>query len=409
MTTPDSAPSPSQSRRLRVIPAASRRRRPAGAVRLATLQRQTDLILNSTAEGIYGLDLDGRLTFINPAAAAMLGWSAADLLGRTMHDAIHHHHGDGRPYPAPDCPIYAALQDGQSHVCADEVFWRRDGQAIPVAYASNPLVENGRIVGAVVTFSDITERLERDRLQAASRGALAAAEALKDQFLSMVSHELRTPVSVILSSADILSFQYGPYVSESQKRHIDKITRSSQRLMGLLTDLLDVTQLQAGTFQLHRRPVQFEAVVDDALDSVEHLATQRHQRLVRQIPTDLPLLAADPDRLVQVLSNLLHNASKFTPTGGVITVAVTLAGGQVQCTVTDSGPGIDPAKYGLLFQRFSRLDEPIHPEGRSMGLGLFIAKALAEAHGGRIGVTAAPGGGCCFHVSLPLAGPDDDL
>jgi signal transduction histidine kinase len=397
----------------------------AAEARLDALRRQNDLILTHAAEGIYGLDLAGNLTFINPAAAAMLGWDPEDLHGRPLtqlttnsrpadcpyyagYCPVHAAQPDGCPYPGVDCPIVLALQRGESFARSDGMFWRKDGSKLPVSFASNPILDGGRIVGAVITFSDCTERSERERLQDETTRALSKAEAVKNQFLSMVSHELRTPVSVILSSANILSFQYGPYAPDGQKRHIDKITRNSQRLMGLLADLLDATQMEAGTFQLHCRPVQLDAVIDDAIDSVEHIAKERHQHIDRQIPPDLPTFAGDPDRLVQVLSNLLSNASKFTPVGGLIRVDVQIRDGAAHCAVTDTGPGIAAEKQGLLFQRFSRLDEPVHSEGRSMGLGLFIARALIEAHGGQLAVDSTPGEGSCFHFTLPLRATDGE-
>jgi signal transduction histidine kinase len=248
----------------------------------------------------------------------------------------------------------------------------------------------------------ITPARRHTRRRQSPQDAAAQAESLKDQFLSMVSHELRTPVSVILSSANILSFQYGSYISAGQRKHIDKITRASQRLMGLLADLLDATQIQAGTFHLHRRPVSLTAVVDDAIESIEHTAAGCLQRITRHVASDLPDIPADPDRLVQVLSNLLHNASKFTPTGGTIDVSLQANGADVRFSVQDSGPGIAPEHQHRLFQRFSQLGEPLHPEGRSMGLGLFIGKALIEAHGGRIGVDSRPGEGSCFWFTLPM-------
>ena len=131
------------------------RKRAAETVRQLSLQKE--LILNSAGEGIYGLDLDGRVTFINPAAARMLGWDAAELPGRTQHDVLHHTKFDGSPYPE-ECPICAAFRDGQVHRVDTEAFWRKDGSCFPVEYTSTPILDGGRVVGAVVTFRDVTER-----------------------------------------------------------------------------------------------------------------------------------------------------------------------------------------------------------------------------------------------------------
>jgi PAS domain S-box-containing protein len=127
----------------------------AEQLRLATLQ---ELILNSAGDGIYGLDVQGTTTFVNPAGARMLGWAREELIGRPMHATLHHSKADGTPYPAEECPIYAAVRDGQTHSMDEEVFWRKDGSCFPVEYVSTPILERGTVTGAVVIFKDITER-----------------------------------------------------------------------------------------------------------------------------------------------------------------------------------------------------------------------------------------------------------
>ncbi|MBA2253301.1 MAG: PAS domain S-box protein [Nitrospirales bacterium] len=127
----------------------------AEQVRLATLQ---ELILNSAGDGIYGLDMQGSTTFVNPAAARMLSWTREGLIGRPMHSTLHHSKADGAPYPAKECPIYAAIKEGKPYSMDEEVFWRKDGSCFPVEYISTPILELGTVVGAVVIFKDITER-----------------------------------------------------------------------------------------------------------------------------------------------------------------------------------------------------------------------------------------------------------
>ena len=127
----------------------------AEQARLSTLQ---ELILNSAGDGIYGIDAQGRTTFVNPAGARMLGWSKEELIGRPMHSMLHHSKADGTPYPAEACPIYSAIKDGRTYSREEEVFWRKDGSCFPVGYVSTPILEQGTVAGAVVIFKDITER-----------------------------------------------------------------------------------------------------------------------------------------------------------------------------------------------------------------------------------------------------------
>jgi PAS domain S-box-containing protein len=146
---------------------------------LEQLQQQNELILQSAGEGIYGLDQQGNTTFVNPAAAQILGWSPEDLLGKPQHDLIHHTKPDGVAYDRQECPIYAAIKDGLVHTVNDELFWRKDGTSLPVEYTSTPMRDKeGKLAGAVVTFRDITQRQQAEQ---ALRAALAEVERLKDQ------------------------------------------------------------------------------------------------------------------------------------------------------------------------------------------------------------------------------------
>ncbi|MEO1447264.1 MAG: PAS domain S-box protein, partial [Cyanobacteria bacterium J06635_11] len=177
---------------------------------LETLRRQYQLILNAVGEGVYGLDMQGNVTFVNPAAASMIDWEVDDLIGQSMHQVLHHSHPDGSHYPKECCPIYAAFQDGSTRRITDEVFWRKDGTSFPVEYISTPMQdEQGQLIGAVITFRDITQRkwaeavlqqanedLEtkvRERAAALyeANARLRELSALKSRFVAMVCHEFR--------------------------------------------------------------------------------------------------------------------------------------------------------------------------------------------------------------------------
>lgn len=145
---------------------------------LNSLRRQNELILHAAGEGIYGLDVEGRTTFVNPAAASMIGWTPEELIGKPQHAILHYSKPDGSPYLREECPIYAAFNDGAVHHVEDEVFWRKDGSSFPVEYTSTPIQENGKLVGAVVIFKDITERKQAEK---ALKKALADIENLKNR------------------------------------------------------------------------------------------------------------------------------------------------------------------------------------------------------------------------------------
>ena len=203
---------------------------------LEALRRQYQLILNAVGEGVYGLDLQGNVTFVNPAAATMIDWEMEDLIGKSMHQVLHHSHADGSHYPRESCPIYAAFQDGSTQRVTDEVFWRKDRTSFPVEYISTPMRdEQGQVIGAVVTFRDITQRKwaesvlqqtnEELEVKVRSRAAelytanehLRELSALKSRFVSMVCHEFRNPLNNIALSVSALG-RYDKKMSQGEKQ-----------------------------------------------------------------------------------------------------------------------------------------------------------------------------------------------
>ncbi len=180
---------------------------------LELLKRQNELILNAAGEGIYGLDSEGRTRFVNPAAAKMIGWDAEELIGKPQHDILHHSKPDGTPYPREECPIYAAFKDGIVHHVDNEVFWRKDGTSFPVEYTSTPIWEDGKLVGAVVVFEDITER---KRAEEALRETLAQLSA-KNRYETIISTITRS-VHQSINLQEVLE-----NAVESMSQNIDKV------------------------------------------------------------------------------------------------------------------------------------------------------------------------------------------
>ncbi|RMD85458.1 MAG: PAS domain S-box protein, partial [Candidatus Dadabacteria bacterium] len=168
--------------------------------RLAALRERHRLILEAAGEGIYGLDCEGRTTFVNAAAARMIGWSREELIGRRQHDVLHHHRSDGSPYPAEECPIYAAFRDGRTRTIEGEVFWRRDGTCFPVDYVSTPIWEDGRIQGAVVVFRDASERMRLSREQARRESILTLIGQLAADFINRPLERMAEAIAAALKS-----------------------------------------------------------------------------------------------------------------------------------------------------------------------------------------------------------------
>ncbi len=368
---------------------------------LRRLMLQNKLILDSAGEGIFGLDMEGRITFINPAATEMLGWSAEELVRRRGHDVLHHSRPDGSPYLLDDCPIYQAFRDGVTRRVDDEVFWRRDGSSFPVEYTSTPIRDEGRLVGAVVTFGDITARKHaEDTLRSAYDRERQAAEQLrqvdemKNAFLSAVSHELRTPLSAVMGYALTLKQDELNLPPEERRELLDRLATSAQKLQRLLGDLLDVDRMERGILEPQRHPVDLEALADQVVEETDVRG--------RIVELDVEGLVAEIDgpKVERILENLLVNAAKHTPPATVVRVGIHRQDGGIMIAVEDEGAGVPDDLKETVFRPFERGPRaPTHAPGT--GIGLSLVARFAELHGGRAWVEDREGGGASFRVFLP--------
>ena len=265
------------------------------ALHLAT--RQRELILQAVGDGIYGIDLDGRLTFINEAGARALGYKPEQLSGRDIHDVIHHSHADGTPYSKITSPILQGMRRQETVRMGDEVFWCADGTSIPVEYTASPLIEDGRISGMVVAFQDISERLRLARM--------------KDEFISTVSHELRTPLTSLRASLGFISSGALDKRPEKQKQMVDMAIANCDRLVRLVNDILDFDKVEKGRLPLRRVPVEAVDLLRRAADVA--YASAGEAGIAFKIEAVPAVVIADEDRVLQVLNELVLNAIKFSP------------------------------------------------------------------------------------------------
>jgi signal transduction histidine kinase len=224
---------------------------------------------------------------------------------------------------------------------------------------------------------------------------------MKDEFVATVSHELRTPLTSMMGFLQMIREGEAGEVTAEQERFLAIVYRSSERLQRLVGDLLFVARLDASGIQLQRADVRVDEVVNEALEAVSGSAKARALQVETSID-EVPAIDADRERLVQLISNLLNNALKFTPAGGTLTARVFSNNGNVVAEVEDTGIGIPEAEQDRLFQRFFRSTTATVQAIPGTGLGLVISKAIAEAHGGRITVRSRPGVGTCFRVELPI-------
>jgi PAS domain S-box-containing protein len=524
-------------------------------------------VTGSLGEGVVAVDLDQRVTFINPAAEELLGWTRAEVLGSHVDDILEIRRSDGT-FIEPDArPIAHALQTGEPCRDDDCLFLGRERNAWPSSLTASAIRRHGRTEGAVLAFRQIVdlkrgERVHRflaemsealsssldvrrtaeavarfsvpffadvcvidmveadesvSRLEVAvahadasavaeqlrayaprsgwhtpeaitltsarpiyfsemppevieeichdawhaellrdlgmrsmivvpliARGRVigvltfgaaasgrrycwadvplaeeiahraataidnarlheAARKAVRDreEILGVVSHDLQNPLSAILMSAALL-LQAGPSDSSEQlgRKRIEIIKRSAERMARMLKDLLDVSSIDAGHLSVHTRPHPVGALAEEALEAHASLAAQRSLRLDISLPADGALVCCDRGRVLQVLSNLIGNAIKFTPPGGSVLLEVSIDGGRARFAVADTGPGIPKERISRVLDRYWQAPETA---SKGTGLGLYISKGIVEAHGGRIWVESTVGRGSTFFFTLPLA------
>ncbi|EIJ41095.1 PAS domain S-box [Beggiatoa alba B18LD] len=375
------------------------------------LSRQNRLILEAVGEGIYGVDLAGRTTFINPAATMMLGYSASELKGLHQHEVIHYAHADGTPYLFEESPIYQALQTGNTYQVTDEVFWRKNASFFPVEYTVTPILENGEITGAVLLFRDITERKQVEQAmktakEAAEKAQLAAeaANMTKSQFLANMSHELRTPLNAIIGYSEILHEEASEVGHTHYLEDLNKIQVAGRHLLGLINDVLDLSKIEAGKMQFSLEEVDLNTLIAEVESTVKPLVEKKENVLIIERVSELGKMQTDATKLRQMLLNLLSNAAKFTDNGKIrftIQQYHEANADWISFKIADNGIGITPEQQAKLFQPFTQADASTTRKYGGTGLGLAITKQFAEMLGGNISIHSEFGHGSEFIIQLP--------
>jgi PAS domain S-box-containing protein len=373
--------------------------------------QRTRLLLDSTAEAIYGLDLQGQCTFSNRATLRLLGYSdVSELLGRNMHDLVHHSRPDGSRYAASECPIYATLSNAEANHSDLEVLWRSDGTSFPAEYWSYPIKRDGQIAGAVVTFIDITARRAAQQAMLSAKEAAESANRAKSEFLANMSHEIRTPMNGIIGMTELA---LDTPLNQEQREYLQLVRSSADSLLRVINDVLDFSKIEAGRLDLDRTDFDLPELVTQTLKTLAVRAHKKGLELSSRIAPDAPqMLSGDPDRVRQILVNLVGNAIKFTHKGSVVVEVGPETGSpeadpfRLHFIVRDTGIGIPIEKQQVIFEAFSQVDGSTTRKYGGTGLGLTITRRLTEMMGGKVWVESQPNVGSTFHFTLKLAPPE---
>lgn len=370
--------------------------------RLESLYDMTNAITSSVAEGLLAFDADARITFANPAASDILGWSPTELLGASIHERIHACVADGSPRREHACSLLAPLREGRIARDEDDVFSRRDGTQFPVSYACSPILTAGHAVGAVLAFHDITERRAAEAQLASWRRQVTMNEKLSalGTLISGVSHEIRTPLTYI---ANNLFLVHNRLESAAKDRPEDR--KLLTEIVGFSTAALDgvdrinalVKDLRPFTRADEAEP-RVEASLHEVVATAVELfrATQRGSVDIEASLEPTPHARIDRGQVQRVIINLLSNAAEAMPQGGRVRVRTGASrDGGALIVVQDEGPGIPPEVEDRVFDPF------FTTKADGTGLGLSITRRILEQHNGTIHYETTRGRGTTFFVQFP--------
>jgi PAS domain S-box-containing protein len=358
-------------------------------------------IVDSTSDSITSVKLDGTILTWNRASERLYGYTAEEMIGRRIHTII-----EPVRHAEVDATL-AAIGRGVEIEPHEATGVHKDGTIVPVALTVSLVRGADGVVRGISTIArDISDRraaeAEREALLselAAQNERLRELDRLKDDFIASVSHELRTPLTSIRGYLELVREDA---LDEEQDRMLGIVDRNADRLLGLVTDLLFVAQLDAGKLTMERDPVSLARIAAESVEAATPRAQASEIQLHLVADNEL-VVTGDRMRLAQVLDNLISNAIKFTPRGGRVDVRVFRDGDTALIEVADTGVGIAAEERLHLFERFFRTSAATRSAVQGTGLGLAIVGAIVESHGGTVGVESREGDGATFTVSLPLA------
>jgi len=363
------------------------------------LYNETRLLLESTGEGIYGIDLEGRCTFINDSAARMLGYRPDEIIGKSTHDLVHYKKKDGSTCVPEQCVVLQSIRTGAGCRVSDDIFWRKDGKAFPVEYSSYPIIENGIIRGAVVTFNDISERIKAE-------GEILEAKKRSELFLDIMAHDINNMNQVGIGYLSLLleALKPGDTIDENSIAMLEKSLGSLENSSRLISNVRALQEVETSEVKL--KPVNLCDVLSDVRDQYCRVPG-------RSVTIDYdhsPECMLDANELLKdAFSNLVGNAIKHSDPSRPLAIDIRQArvrdGDEdyYRVAIEDDGPGIPDELKGKLFTKFQRGQT----RAQGKGLGLYLVKALVEDFRGRVWVEdRVPGDhtkGCRFVVMLPAS------
>lgn len=374
-------------------------------IKLLESEEKTRLILDNAPESIYGLDLDGKCTMVNRAFLELMKYeNETEVIGRNMHELIHHSKSDGSKFPPSDCPIYSAIRSGDDIHLDEAIFWKKDNTSIPVEFWSTMIKKDGITVGSVTSFIDITQRkIAAEQLRKAKEDAENANRA-KSEFLANISHEIRTPMNAIMGYSEILE---GKITDADQIEHVKSIITNGNALLSLINDIIDISRIESGNIEINSEYIAFRNILLDVKMKYLPKAKNKDLEFIIDIKKDFPHdLYIDGNRMRRVISNLVDNALKFTEKG-LVKIHTNYKyhslendEAEINIIIEDTGIGIEQNQLEKIFSPFVQADGKSNRKYGGTGIGLAISIRFVKLMGGNIFVESTVGKGSKFKISF---------
>lgn len=348
---------------------------------------EAEALFTSIGDGAIATDEFGRITRVNPVAQQLLGYSEAELLGTWLPKNIVAVTADNKPVNLIDRAITKAFLTGKP--ISEKTYYRRkDGQAIALAINASPILLNGKPLGAIEVFRDITFEQEVDQM--------------KSEFISLASHQLRTPLSAIKTYTHMLAEDYMGKLNASQKKSLATIISAADRMNELISTLLNVTRIESGSIEVRPKLTRLDKLADDVVKELKVMADNKSIALSTATKGKASTRIKTDGLIVkEVMTNLVSNSIKYTPEDGRVSLTVCPRRNDIVVNITDSGWGIPKYSQDQVFSKFFRAQNIVKRETTGTGLGLYLVKGLLEALGGRIWFTSEEEQGTTFSFSLP--------
>jgi len=350
---------------------------------------EADVLFMSIGEGAIVTDAQARVSRVNQAALKVLGYKEEELLGKWFPGVVKVLDEHGKPYTNIDRPMAEVFITGKI-VSKRANYIRKNGTVVPVFLTVSPMLIGAKPVGAIEVFRDISDEL--------------ALEKAKDEFVAIASHQLRTPATAVKQYVGLLLEGYADKLTENQRKFLERAYESNERQLHIVQEILKITQLDLDKVVLKLSDNDLREIARSAIDTVRSNFQKKNQTIELKVPDEPVMARVDPEQLRIAVENLLENASNYTWEKKTVTVIVRKIKNESTITVKDEGVGIASADIHRLFQKFSRIPNPLSLEINGTGLGLYWAARIIQLHGGNIKVRSTLGVGSSFKINLP-----DDL